>query len=191
MRRLIITLALVLTACSTAPSSPSMPSTAPSSDRMELAQQYAELLAGPGALEAYYTAYIDDYRARLPSYAENCIYEPNPADCVRVFSKAAADVNLMLDDALQAAFTYRDALKEADAKTYASLYTVEELQASIAFYETPVGRSVLAKAPELAKGLTENQYTVLRPWQDELEARIRAIFLSHGYAIEEPEPDAI
>lgn len=188
MRRLIITLALALTACSTAPSSPSTP---PSSDREELGLRYARLLAVPGVLEAYQTVYIDEYRGRLANYVNNCVYDPSPVDCRRVVTLAVADINLMLDDALQASFTYKEALIEADAKTYASLYTVEELQANIAFFETPVGRSTLSKQPQLAKGLTENQYTVFKPWQDELEARVTSIFMSHGYAVEDPKPDAI
>ena len=188
MRRFVITLVLGLTACATAPSAPS---TTLSSDRTELAQQYAELVAVPGVLEALYTAYIDEYRARLPAYADNCVYDPQPADCRRIIAAAVVDINLMLDDALQAALTYKDDLIAADAKTYANLYTVEELQANIAFYQSTVGRSILAKSPALAKGLTENQYSVFRPWQDQLDASITAIFLHHGYAIEEPEPDAI
>ena len=36
------------------------------------------------------------------------------------------------------------------SKVYAETYTAEELEGLIAFYSSPVGQSVLAKAPELA-----------------------------------------
>jgi hypothetical protein len=48
----------------------------------------------------------------------------------------------------------------------------------------------LAKAPAVAKGLAENQYRVLRPWIDELEARTAEILASYGYVVE-PPPDEI
>ena len=74
-----------------------------------------------------------------------------------------------------------DQLLEIQAKSYASLLSVADMTAALAFYATPAGEDLIHAQPKLA----QMQVTGMTQWitslQPELQARVQQMIKEHGW----------
>jgi hypothetical protein len=164
--------------------------TAQQTDKLALARHYTELVNVPGLLESRFRSFADEILAGAPDIVATCGDYHDPAACRRTGAAIMLDVNVALDEAVANVGDYLDVLMEAEAAVYVEVLTIEELKAGIAFAESPAGRSIRAKAPTIAKRLSDNEYELLRPWMENLQKRMEDIYLKYGYEIA-PPPDNI
>jgi hypothetical protein len=78
-----------------------------------------------------------------------------------------------------ASFT-TEMMKEAPA-IYAKYYSAQELRDLVAFYKSPTGRKSLQTMPAVLADVTALMLPRMEALQRDLDARITAVMLKHGY----------
>lgn len=74
-----------------------------------------------------------------------------------------------------------DALIDMEAQSYARALSVDDLRASLAFYESPAGRDLAAAQPMLGQARVSNLTQWIGGLQPEIAARTRQVMKEHGW----------
>ena len=74
-----------------------------------------------------------------------------------------------------------DTLIDMEAHSYAQTLSVDDLRASLAFYESPAGRDLAAAQPTLAQARVANLTQWMSGLQPEIAARTRQVVKEHGW----------
>lgn len=175
MRLSGISLALLVSACASAPSA--------QVDKRALAERLVALQYTPDTMRVMARAYVDEYLVRLPDYSTAC---PESGEFVGQCNAMADEIESDIRSALERSIAWTDQLYpdmvEDQIALMVDVYTVEELMASLEFSESPVGRSLLAKMPAADARATAESYARLRPWIDLLGSQVNQIH--DKYALE-------
>jgi len=75
---------------------------------------------------------------------------------------------------------YND-LVQIEAKSYASVLSVTDLKAIVAFYDTPAGQSLIRAQPQLAQAKVTGMTQWMGTMQPELQAKIQQTLKTHGW----------
>lgn len=129
---------------------------APSAERLALAQQYLELSQGTAMTEAIKGQLEETYaRAELSAAEREWLTTNMTATMSRVMEQSMVDM--------------RD--------NVAVLFTEEELRATIAFYETPIGQSIVNKSFELGLEMQQTMMPYLLEGMTKLSEKYCARFV--------------
>lgn len=189
MRAILIAFALAATACAAVTTGAKSVGEQPA-EKAALARRYTDLVNVPGLIESRFRSFADEMLASVPDINAACANYPDASNCRRTGAAVMVDVNRALDAAVANVGDYLEVLKREQAAAYADIYTTEELAAAVAFAESPAGRSIRLKAPQVAKRLNDSEYALLRPWMDDLRQSMEDIYKKYGYTFEQPA-DAI
>jgi hypothetical protein len=90
--------------------------------------------------------------------------------------KPNAEVRKVLDDYLDESMAIMNTeltmerLMPLYLQTYASVYTQEEIDGMIAFYQSPAGKSMIAKTPQLTQSLMTGMQPLMVPMTEKIQA---------------------
>jgi hypothetical protein len=161
-------LALIVSACASAPSTPL--------DKRALAERLVDLQYTPETMRVMARSYVDEYLFRLPDYNAACpVAGEHVAPCNAMAGDIEADIRIALERAIVWTDQLYPGMVEDQVDMMVDLYTAEELTAAIAFNESPEGRSMQAKTPAADARATAAAYVRLRPWIDLLGSQVDQI----------------
>lgn len=168
-------LILLVGACASPPSA--------TMDKRALAERLAALQYTPETMRVMARAYVDEYLVRLPDYSAAC---PESGEFVGQCNAMADEIESDIRSTFERSIVWTDQLYprmvDNQIEILVDFYTIEELAASLAFSESPEGRSILAKMPAADARATAASYDLLRPWTELLGSQIDQIH--DNYAVE-------
>ena len=74
-----------------------------------------------------------------------------------------------------------DEFLEIQAKSYASLLSVADMTAALAFYATPAGQDLIHAQPQLAKLQVTGMTQWIASLQPELQTKVQQMIKEHGW----------
>ena len=92
-------------------------------------------------------------------------------------------IQAAVDSALQSYAGKESSLLDQLARVYATVFTLEELQQIVAFYDSPVGKKLAAAAPELSKTTDDVLKVYENNLSSEFVAKVRADLKAKGVNI--------
>jgi hypothetical protein len=90
--------------------------------------------------------------------------------------KPSAEARKVLDDYVDESMAIMNTeltmerLKPLYVQTYASYFTQEEIDGMIAFYQSPTGKSMITKTPQLMQGLMTGMQPLMVPMTEKIQA---------------------
>ena len=173
MRHMAFSAVLLLGAC--APASENLPA-----NKAEMARRLAELQNTAEIWRVYAQAYVTEAMQTMPDYYDFCETAADVDRCEATAEKMVSEMKLALDESVEKIELVRPALIDDYAKALAETYTADELNAALAFAESPSGRSINKKAAALYARVIASEYGRLRGWTNEIALQLTAIYNKHG-----------
>ncbi len=140
---IVIAFGAPLAALAQAPDAPpaaSPPASAPSAHSVELAKRF------------FVVAHVD---AQIDTLLANLVPALIQSETKRVPNASPELAAAITQATLSAAHEWAPKVMDRMAVEYAKVFTDKELEGAIAFYDSPVGRSLIAKSPRLAPVATK------------------------------------
>ncbi len=74
-----------------------------------------------------------------------------------------------------------EGLVDLQARAYAQTLSIPDMQATLAFYDTPAGRDLIAAGPKLAQARVTSITQWMSGLQPEMMAKMQSVIKAHGW----------